>query len=158
MLSSFFVFFVLSSTLPDCLSLQLPPGSPCSGPGDCLPGAFTNVRYCCGGPPNGKYCSECCGDSDCSDVKYLCVPKNWLDKDPLYRHVRICEKRFGNKYCFRDEQCKSGQCYKGLGYSGDTVHYPLGSCTVPTWLGCCIVFDNILYSIEMKFGLFKWHK
>ena len=126
MLLAFVVIVSLMSPLCDC---ALPQGSPCSAPSDCQPGLYTQTRHCCGGPPNGKYCSDCCVDSDCGNG-FICIPSNWAITS-LPPHIRICSYIYDygtSKPCFRNEQCASKRCNGGHGYSGDKVNYPLGNC------------------------------
>jgi hypothetical protein len=86
MLLAFVVIASLMSPLCDCAyTFQPPQGTPgfeCSAPGDCQPGLFTKIKHCCGGPPNGKYCSDCCVDTDCSGIlpgsKFICTPLSFL--------------------------------------------------------------------------------
>ncbi len=110
------------------------PGYPCSAPSDCQPGYFTNTRHCCGGPPNGKYCSDCCVDNDCGPG-HICIPYNWFWAPGFgateNTHIRVCipSKTDGSSEpCFRNEQCISMRCNGGLGYSGDKVKLPPGKC------------------------------
>ena len=123
MLLAFVVIVSLMSQLCDCEPTQ------CSAPSDCQP----TFKHCCGGPPNGKYCSQCCVDSDCSRNSpgdpLICVPISYLF--PNLPHVRMCvSSKFvaSSQPCFRNEQCASMRCIGGLGFSGDKVHYPLGTC------------------------------
>jgi hypothetical protein len=127
MLLAFVVY--LMSPLCDCALPELALGSPCSVASQCQPGPFTQTRHCCGGPPNGKYCSGCCVDSDCGPG-HICIPFNWLQTG-LTPHRRVCvsSKNQGSSApCFRNEQCASMHCNGGRGFSEDQVKYPLGNC------------------------------
>ena len=107
-------------------------GMPCSGLSDCQ----FPMTHCCGGPTNGKFCAQCCDDIDCAGR--ICIPgQNYqIDHIPGYDgfgppHSRFCINKksvAGGEKCFRNDMCQSGTCTKGLGWSGDTIHLPLGNC------------------------------
>jgi len=139
MLLAFVVIVSLMSPLCDCTFTFQPdvgsPGYECSGPGECKPGFFTKVKHCCGGPPNGKYCNECCVDSDCSGIaqgsNFICTPLSFLFPSLYETHIRFCIPsgiyRL-SRPCYRNDQCESMKCIGGLGFSGDKVKLPLGKC------------------------------
>jgi hypothetical protein len=114
-------------------------GSPCRTGGDCDQHCNydTNEFYtevgCCGGTTNGKYCAQCCVDTDCArimDASYICVPGNGIDLK-YADHVRICVegKSFDSgKACWRNDLCKSGVCLGAKGQSGDVAKKPFGKC------------------------------
>ena len=100
-------------------------GKPCSGAAaDC-----GGLQHCCGGPPQGKYCAQCCTDSNCP-TGFICLPGyNYIFNGP--QHSRICQPasiQVPKGPCFRNDMCMSGTCKGGLGFSGDKINLPLGTC------------------------------
>ncbi len=135
MLLAFVVIISLMSPLCDCYFTFQPgvgtPGYPCTSASECKFSPFTSTRQCCGGAPNGNYCSECCVDSDCPPGGFTCTPLSFLFQSLYETHARFCVK--SNTFqatlpCYKNEQCKSNQCNGGLGLSGDDVVRPLGTC------------------------------
>ena len=98
-------------------------GLPCSSVANC-----GSLKYCCVGP-QGKYCAECCGDSNCPP-NFICIPGyNYLFKGP--QHSQVCQPvnvQVPKGPCFRPEMCQSGICNGGHGFSGDNINLPLGVC------------------------------
>ena len=116
-------------------------GSPCKTGKDCSQLCnYNNNEYptnpsCCGGTTDGKYCSECCVDSDCAklgmfDDSTICVPGNGIDAK-YANHVRICfqgKSLSSGAACWRNDLCKSGTCIGQKGQSGDVAKTPFGKC------------------------------
>jgi hypothetical protein len=139
MLLAFVVIVSLMSPLCDCYFTFQPsagtPGSECSVPSQCKTSLISKTSRCCGGPPDGKYCSECCVDSDCSLVRpginFICTPLSFLFPSLDKTHIRFCIPSgiYGSQQpCYRNDQCDSNKCKGGLGYAGDKIKLPLGKC------------------------------
>ena len=118
----------LASSVSATYSIDPSQGLACSSAATC--GA---LKHCCGGPPQGKYCAACCVDSDCLPIKGLnliCVPGyNYFYKGP--QHSRFCQPanvQVSKGPCFRNDMCQSGSCSGSLGFSGDRINLPLGTC------------------------------
>ncbi len=97
MLLAFLVILSLMSPLCDCaFPFQPPKGTPgfqCSAASECQASPFTNTRQCCGGVPNGKYCSECCVDTDClapPGIKFSCTQLGSLFPSLYESNIRFC--------------------------------------------------------------------
>ncbi len=137
MLLAFLVLVSLMSPLCDCAFTFQPgagtPGFICSAPTDCQASPFTNTRQCCAGSPNGKYCSECCVDTDCPGAPggFICTPLGFLFPSLAETHARFCIKSKifqSSQPCYQNDQCKSNNCIGGSGLIGEKVKLPLGKC------------------------------
>ena len=119
------IFFAKS--IDALYSINAAQGAVCSSAATC-----GGLKHCCGGPPQGTYCAECCIDSNCRQdiIPSICVPGfNYFYKGP--QHSRFCQPAFiqvSNGPCFRNDMCQSGKCINSLGFSGDRINLPIGTC------------------------------
>ncbi len=117
-----FIFFIIFGTITAVEFGKN--GMACSSYPECGP----ELNHCCGGLPNGKYCALCCTDANCPAGK-LCIPGYKYPSINGPMHSRFCmEPVSGGQKCFRNEMCVSGKCIGALGWSGDRINLPLGTC------------------------------
>ena len=111
----------------------LKPGAPCTKAEQCELGQYSGTRFCCAIPLGGKFCSECCSDSDCPPIPgqrvRICVAG--YPKYTGQQHTRYCSE--ANVYpagepCFRNDMCRSGNCTGNQGQCGNAAQLPFGKC------------------------------